>query len=77
MVFVADSQVSHRRGRRVTGILGKVLEILRMRMELASWGTNLLPEEFPEQILSFPFRQDILLHQRHDQVAQDHIVQCL
>jgi hypothetical protein len=75
MVFVGDSPVSHRRTRRIIGFLWKLIAILRIRMEWVTSRSNLLHEEFPEQILSFPFRQDVLLHERHDQVAQDSIPQ--
>jgi hypothetical protein len=75
MAFIARRQVLHRRTRRIIGFLGKLIAILRIRMECVTSRSNLLHEEFSEQILSFPFRQDVLLHERHDQVAQDSIPQ--
>lgn len=77
MVFVAGRQLSHGRTWRIIGFLGKSIRILRMRMDWMTSRSVPLYEEFSEQILSFPFRQDLLLHERQDQVAQDNILQCL
>ena len=77
MVSVSGRQVSHKRTRRIIGIFAKRIAIPRIRKEWMTSRSNLLHEEFSEQILSFFFGQDFLLHERHDQVAQDDILQCL
>jgi|HubBroStandDraft_6_1064221.scaffolds.fasta_scaffold385691_3 hypothetical protein len=62
MVSVAGRPVLHKRSRRIIGIFKRLIAMLRMRMVRATPRPNLLHEEFSEQILSFSFGQDFLLH---------------
>ena len=56
MVFVAGGRVWHRRVRRRTENPGKLLAVQQMNLERVIRISDLLPKEFPEQILPFPFR---------------------
>jgi hypothetical protein len=75
MASVACSQVSHELNQGSRAILRKRVAIPRVGIGAVIWPSGLLHKKFPEQILPLSCRKDLFLHEGHDQVAQNHIVQ--